>query len=115
MTTTISKTYEDIPVISVSGQLIGGEEIDDLRGTLKEMIRQEQRNLIIDLGGVSFANSTAIGVLMSTNTSYKRRGWKLALCNLGKEVNVIITVTKLNLVFDIYDTREEALAGLRDQ
>lgn len=112
MRSAVSITDNNIALVSVAGPLVGGKKVDELRRTLHEMIRKEQRKLVIDLHGVPYANSAGIGVLMSTYISYKHRGWHFALCGLGKEVNVIIAVTKLNLVFDIYDTREEAITHL---
>ena len=86
--------------------------VDELRQEIDEMIHHEQRRLVIDLHGVPYANSEGIGVLMSAYISYKRRGWHLVICGLGKEVNVIIAITRLNSVFDIFNTHEEAIAHL---
>ncbi len=107
-----STIVNNTAVVSVASALVGGNAVDDMRQKLHEMVDQKQRKLVIDLTGVPYANSEGIGVLMSAYISYKRRGWHMALCGLDKEVNVIIAITKLNSVFDIYKTREEAIAQL---
>ncbi len=105
-----STTVNNITILSVASALVGGKAVDELRQKVLEMVNQEQRNLVIDLHGVPYANSEGIGVLMLAYISYKHRGWHLALCGLDKEINVIMAITKLNSVFEIYKTREEAVA-----
>jgi anti-sigma B factor antagonist len=64
---------------------------------------------VIDLGKVEYINSTGIGVLVSGYTSYSKRGWHVKLCGLNKNINNIFVITKLTLVFEVFDTREDAI------
>ena len=102
-----------IGLIEVKGSLVGGEETDELRRAVAGFIDRVYAKLIIDLRNVTYLNSTAIGVLVSTQTSYARRDWKVALCGINKNINNIFVITKLTLVFDVYDSREEAAKSLR--
>jgi len=65
--------------------------------------------LIIDLSDVTYLNSTAIGVLVSAHTSYSRKGWHIKLCGINKNINNIFVITKLTLVFDVLDSRQDAV------
>ena len=42
-------------------------------------------------------------------TTYARHGWQVKLCGLNKNIQNIFVITKLTLVFDVLDSREEAV------
>ena len=100
-----------IALLEVSGSLIGGEETDKVRAAVAGFVDREYQKLIIDLSGVTYLNSTAIGVLVAAQTSYARKGWQIKLCGVNKNINNIFVVTKLTLVFDVHDTRQGAMAS----
>jgi anti-sigma B factor antagonist len=102
-----------IGLIEVSGSLIGGEETDKLRAAVAGFVDREYQKLIIDLSDVTYLNSTAIGVLVSAHTSYSRKGWKIKLCGVNKNINNIFVITKLTLVFDVQETRQEAIKSFK--
>lgn len=102
-----------IALLEVSGSLIGGEETDKVRAAVAGFVDREYQKLIIDLSGVTYLNSTAIGVLVAAQTSYARKGWQIKLCGVNKNINNIFVVTKLTLVFDVHDTRQGAMASFR--
>lgn len=98
-----------IGLIEVSGSLVGGEETDKLRAAVAGFVDREYQKLIIDLSSVTFLNSTAIGVLVSAHTTYSRKGWQIKLCGINKNINNIFVITKLTLVLDVAETREDAV------
>ena len=102
-----------IGLIEVKGSLVGGEETDKLRQAIAGFVDREYNKLIIDLGDVTYLNSTAIGVLMQGHASYSRRNWQLKLCNINKKIDSIFVITKLTLVFDVHDTRKSAFASFK--
>ncbi|HTR99363.1 MAG TPA: STAS domain-containing protein [Bacteroidota bacterium] len=98
-----------IGLIEAKGSLVGGEETVELRQAVAGFLDREYSKLLIDLSGVTYLNSTAIGVLVSSHTSYARKGWHIKLCGMNKNITNIFVITKLTLVFDVYDSREEAV------
>ena len=100
-----------IGLIEATGSLVGGDETDKLRQAIAGFVDREYKNLVIDLSGVTYLNSTAIGVLIHGHTSYARREWKLKLCGINKKIDSIFVITKLTLVFEVHDSRKEALAS----
>jgi anti-sigma B factor antagonist len=101
-----------IGVIEVKGSLVGGEETDELRNAVADFIEQGTKKLIIDLAKVTYLNSTAIGVLVSAHTSFSKNKGHVKLCGINKNINNIFVITKLTLVFDVAETREDAIATL---
>lgn len=100
-----------IGLIEAKGSLMGGEETDELRRAVAGFVDRDYQKLIIDLGGVTFANSTAIGVLVGAHTTYMRKGWRVKLTRANKNIDSIFVITKLALVFDVHDTIDQAKAA----
>ena len=98
-----------IGLIEVKGSLIGGDETDQLRQAVAGFVEREYQKLLIDLSDVTYINSTGIGVLVSAHTSYTRKQWQIKLCGINKNINSIFVITKLTLVFDVHDTRDQAV------
>jgi anti-sigma B factor antagonist len=98
-----------IGIIEVKGSLVGGEETDELRAAVADFMEQGAKKLIIDLGKVTYLNSTAIGVLVSAHTTFSKNKGHVTLCNINKSINNIFVITKLTLVFDVAETREDAV------
>lgn len=98
-----------IGILEATGSLLGGDEIDELRAGIDRFIEQGTSRLILDVTGVGYVNSAAVGVLVSGLISYSRRNWQIRLCGINKVVYTILRITKLNMAFGYYDTREEAV------
>ena len=101
-----------IGVIEVKGSLVGGEETDELRNAVADFVEQGTKKLIIDLNKVTYLNSTAIGVLVSAHTTFSKNKGHVKLCGINKNINNIFVITKLTLVFDVSESRDEAVAAL---
>ena len=98
-----------IGVIEVKGSLVGGEETDELRNAVADYVEQGNKKLVIDLSKVTYLNSTAIGVLVSAHTTFSKNKGHVKLCGINKNINNIFVITKLTLVFDVMESREDAI------
>ncbi len=109
-----TSTVDDgVGLIEVKGGLVGGEETVELRRAVAGFVDREYQKLVIDLSKVTYLNSTALGVLVAAQTSYAKRGWQIKLCGINKNIHNIFVITKLTLVFDVYDTLDEALKSFK--
>ena len=102
----------DVSVVSPQGSFFGGKETDELEKTFQELQAKENKKMVLDLGRVSHLNSMAIGLLVGAHTNYQKRGGRIILANVDRRINNVFVVTKLSLVFEVANTREEALAAL---
>jgi anti-sigma B factor antagonist len=102
-----------IGVIEVKGSLMGGDETVEMRQAIAGFVDRGYEKMLIDLSGVTYLNSTAIGVLVAAQTTYARRNWQIKLCGLNKNIQNIFVITKLTLVFEVYDTQKEAVASFK--
>jgi anti-sigma B factor antagonist len=101
----------EVAVVEPKGELIGGDETDELRSEITKLSAEGNKKLLIDLGKTTYLNSTAIGVLIWAHTHYAKSGGEVKLANLNKNIKNIFVVTKLTMVFDVRDTQIDAVAS----
>lgn len=100
-------------VLTPHGYLIGGEETQALDDRLRALAEAGVKHLVINLGETRHLNSTAHGVLISTNTNFIRRGGQISLARIDPRIEHIFVIAKLDLAFDVYPTVERATEALR--
>lgn len=99
----------DVAVLELRGSFLGGDETNELRAAVKDLFEQGNRKLILDLGGVNYLNSMGIGALVGIYTMYAKDKGRIKLCRMGKGIQNTFVITKLVSIFDIEETREEAV------
>ena len=107
-----ASTENGVKVLAPRGEFTGGDETDELRNALAAEAESGAQSLLIDLENTTYLNSTALGVLIAAHTSFTKRGLRLGLCNVSKNIENLFVITKLVLVFNVYGSREEGLAAL---
>ncbi|KAB2923493.1 MAG: STAS domain-containing protein [Bacteroidetes bacterium] len=98
-----------VVILEPKGSLVGGDETDELKRSIQDLLEKGNRKLIIDLGNVEYLNSSAIGALVSAHTSYLNRQGRMVLCNVNKSISNVFIVTKLSTIFAAFDKREDAI------
>lgn len=101
----------NIIVLKLKGNFVGGDETDELQNSIKKLSENGNLKLVIDLGEVSYLNSSALGVLISAHANYTKREGRVKLCQLNKNIENLFVITKLSLIFDTYPSEMEAVAA----
>lgn len=83
-----------------------------LRKTLQEATKDNPANLLIDLEAVTYMDSSGLATLVEIFQSVQKNGKKLALSSPMDTVKNIFSITRLDEIFPIYPSREEALKEL---
>jgi len=96
-------------VIEVKGDIVGGPAAEEFQNALKKIIDEGKTNVIVDLSGVKYMNSTGIGILIRGYTTVKTAGGLLKLAALTEKIQGVLSITQLNKVFEIYQTVDEAI------
>ena len=100
----------EIPVLSISGRIIG-ESASVMKREMDRLIKQSNGRLILDLSDVPLLDSSALGAIVATLTSVKKMGGNLVLFNPQKAVQKVLEITRLVSIFEIYDDLEVAVAS----
>ena len=99
----------DVTVIDASGRITLGEGASTFRESLRELLRKGNRKMLVNLGDISYIDSSGIGELVSGFTSVTNQGGQLKLLHLTKRVQDLLQITKLYTVFEVFDDEAEAV------
>lgn len=80
---------------------------------LRDELEGGVTKILLNLGDVSYIDSSGIGELVSAFTTTKNRGGELKLVNLTKKMHDLLQITKLYTVFDVYEDESEAIASFK--
>jgi len=106
-----SRKVDGVTIVDLSGRIRLGEGSVVLRDTVKELSTQGNKKILLNLGDVTYIDSSGIGELVSAFTSVRNAGGELKLLNLTKKVHDLLQITKLYTVFDISDDEASAIAS----
>ena len=95
-------------VISFKGKLRGGPDAQIFQDQISSFLENDKKNIIIDMGEVKFVDSTGIGNIVRAFSTVKDAGGKLKLAGISDKVQGVLSITKLNSVFEQYPSVEEA-------
>ena len=104
-----NRQVEGVSVVDMSGRITLGEGSVILRDTIRDLIGKGQKKILLNLGDVTYIDSSGIGELVSAFTAVRREGGELKLLNLTKKVHDLLQITKLYTVFDIKDDEAAAI------
>jgi len=96
-------------ILEVAGRLTLGASGPSLQETVREMLASSHKNIVLDLGGVTYFDSFGLGQLIATNTTAISRGGAIKLLNLNQKTEELLLLTKLYTVFEIYTDEAKAL------
>ena len=97
MLTVTVKDLDDGVVLQCQGRIVRGDET----AILCAAVRQERRNVTLDLTGVDAIDAAGIGCLVSLQAS----GIYLSLLNPTEQVREVLRVTQLESIFEICESR----------
>ena len=100
-----------VTVVDVSGRITLGEGSSNLREGIREMLGKGHKKILLNLGEVSYIDSSGIGELVSAFTSVTNQAGQLKLLNLTKRVKDLLQITKLYTVFEVFDDEAKAVGS----
>ncbi len=100
-------------VVDMSGRLTIGEPVLLLRETIRVLVSDGIRNFVLNLGEVTYIDSSGLGELVSLFTTVRNKQGDVKLLNLTAKAKDLLQMTKLLTVFDVYDDENKALAALK--
>jgi anti-sigma B factor antagonist len=99
----------DVTVIDVSGRITHGEASSVIRDAVRDLTTKGNKKVLLNLGDVSYIDSSGIGELVAGYTSVANAGGTLKLLGLTKRVKDLLQITKLYTVFDVHEDEAHAL------
>jgi anti-sigma B factor antagonist len=109
---TNTRQIGDVVVLDISGRITLGEGNVMLREIVRELADKGNKRIILNLGEVNYIDSSGLGELVKTHTTFHNKGGHLKLANLNNRVSDLLHMTKLSAVFDIHGDEASALQSL---
>ena len=99
-----------VVVLGVDGQLIVGNR-HELKQKVLDALEQGERKFLIDFTSTGYIDSSGLGALVSLSKKIREVGGELRLAGLNEDLRTLFELTKLDSLFAIADTADEALAA----
>ena len=106
-----TRQVDGITIMDCSGRITLGEGSVQLRDAVRDLLAKGSKQILLNLGDVTYIDSSGIGELVSAFTTVRNQGGDLKLLNLTKKVHDLLQITKLYTVFDIKDDEASAISS----
>jgi len=107
---TISEREQNgIVVISLEGNMIGGPGATLLSEKLREHLKTDRKQFVLNMSQIEWMNSSGLGILMGGLTTVRQNGGNLKLAHVTDKIQELLRITKLNRIFDVFSDEAEAI------
>jgi anti-sigma B factor antagonist len=106
-----SKLESGNAVVSVSGRLVAGREVERLETLVTEQLALNQKRFVLDMTGLEYTDSSGIGTIVSCLTKVKKAGGDIRLAGVNARIARMFKMTGVDSLMTMYPTLAEALAG----
>jgi len=101
-----------LPLLRLKGRLTIGEGSRSLRAAISDIAAEGNKYVLLDLGEVTYVDSSGLGALVAGYNSVKSKGGAIALFQVPSRVRDLIEMSGLSAVFKVYPSESEATAAL---
>jgi anti-sigma B factor antagonist len=102
------KKEDQLIHISLEGNLMSKQQVQDLLNEIDFFFNEGVKKIIIDLSKMQYMNSTGLSILINIFTQARNKGGEVIITNIPDKVNQLLIITKLNSIFNIEETVEDA-------
>ncbi len=104
-----TKDFDNAAVISLEGEMMLGYEAEDFHAAINNSLEKNKKKIVIDLSNLKFISSWGIGILIYGYTTVKNKDGNFSIAAVPDIVSESLKKTKLDTIFNRYDSVEEAL------
>ncbi|MFW5782746.1 MAG: STAS domain-containing protein [Candidatus Muiribacteriaceae bacterium] len=110
---TYTEVEEDIMIFNLSGEVT--ESVDNnFKRIVHEKISGERTFIIFNMRDIRYINSSGLGLIAGLLKDSRKNKGDIKLCEVQPVIRNILQISKLDKVFDIFDSYEEALKAVRN-
>jgi anti-sigma B factor antagonist len=103
------KEHEGVTILDLKGRITVGSEASALREKVGALTTGGLKNLVLNLGGVDYIDSTGLGALVMCATTLRKNAGVVKLLNLTRRSIELLVMTKLATVFEIFTDEQDAV------
>jgi anti-sigma B factor antagonist len=107
----IQRTYldPDVVVVQISGRITLGFECQDVELAVEDLVRDQKKKVVFDLGGLTYIDSTGIGIIVMCSSKIRAAGGQNSHTALHPRNAELMKVTRLDQIMTLYPTAAAAL------
>ena len=102
----------DIAVVTCRGPIVFGEEADELRRVVLDLLNETKR-IVLNLAWVGYIDSSGLGTLVASFISARHRKAEIKFAALSPRTRQVLTITNVDRLFEVYDSTEQAIKSFR--
>lgn len=106
--------HEGLVTLLMSGKLVDKAEAVDIGAEVEERMSQGHNQFIIDLSKLEYMNSTGLNIILNLMNKCRDKGGEAVVTGATVRIKSLFSVTKLDSVFTLKDSREEAIQHLQE-
>ncbi|SRR5579883_1735480 len=103
------REHEGVTILDLKGRITVGPEAGALRERVSALNASGIKNLVLNLKGVDYIDSTGLGALVICATSLRKNQGNVRLVNLSRRNIELLVMTKLATVFEIFNDEQDAV------
>ena len=100
---------EGIAIYDLTGRLVVGPSTNQFREAMEQSVSGGSPNILLNLKGVEYIDSTGLGALVLCFTKSQKAGGALKLLFLNRRDMELLLLTKLTTIFDVYNDEQDAV------
>ncbi len=101
-----------IVIIEIEGNIVGGPDAMSLNGELQKLIGEGKNKFVLDMKSVEHVNSSGLGILIASLNAVRQAKGNLKVANVSTKVSDLLNITKLNQIFELHKSIDEAVKAL---
>ena len=105
------QTDSGVAVVTVSGRLVLGKDVERLETAIGELLKQNQKMFVFDISALSYADSSGIGTLVACLTHIKKAGGELRMAGANARMLRLFQMTGVESLMSLYPTLAAATAA----
>ena len=102
----IQEDKGNVQIISMKSDLVA-DNVSDLKEALAGLLAAEKKNIVIDMGGMNYIDSSGLAALISKLNEFRKKKGDVRLASMNNTVRNIFDVTFLSSLFKIYPSVDE--------
>ncbi|WP_320169996.1 STAS domain-containing protein [Maridesulfovibrio sp.] len=109
------KQIDEITVVKIKSQELNHVVSHDFQRLIAPAFDENKFNIALDMASVDFMDSMGIGTLITLRNKLMKEKGCIAMFNISDRVKKIIDIAALHKIFNLYETENEAVEGLKQQ
>lgn len=99
----------DVTVLVLTGQMVLDDGDLAFRKRIHDLIDRDRTKVVLDLGGVTYIDSSGVGMLVAKLKTVKERGGDMKLLNLTRRAESLLGMLKLLILFETFEDEAAAV------